>query len=104
MTYRIIESNRAKRNIHRISDYLLFVLQSKQATKNFLDEVEQKYDKIARNPYGYTEAPFGKYWYRKATVGKYIIAFRIDEQTHTVHIIAIGHSLQKRSNITKDRK
>lgn len=34
-------------------------------------------------------------------VGKYIIVFRIDEQTHTIHIIAVGHSRQKRKNIIK---
>lgn len=104
MAYNIEIHAQARQDFRHITNYITFVLCSNQAATNFYNRVEQKLNKIAKNPYGYAEVPFGKYWYRKATVGKYIIAFRIDEQTHTVHIIAIGHSLQKRSNITKGRE
>ncbi len=101
MNYKLFETVEVLHDIDRITQYMINVLLSKQAAQDFLYKLKEKYIKICKNPYGYEEQQFGKYWYRKAVVGKYIIAFRIDEQTHTVYIVAIGHSLQKRKNIVK---
>ncbi len=101
--YTVLVEEKAQADFERIAFYIRHILLNQNAAINFVEKITNKYEMISKNPYGYAEVPFGKYWYRKATIGKYIIAFRIDEQTHTVHIIAIGHSLQKRQNIIKHK-
>ncbi len=102
--YTIKISVKAKRNILNIKYYIKYNLLSSQASEKFETDFFRKLDKIAKEPHLYEKEFFGKHLYHKAVVGKYIIAFRIDEQAHTVHIVAIGHSLQKRRNIVKGRK
>lgn len=101
--YNVTVEEKAQQDLERIAFYIRHILLNHKAANDFVDKIQNKYTTISRNPYGYAEYRFGKYWYRKANVGKYIIAFRVDEQTHTVYIVAIGHSLQKRSNIVKGR-
>lgn len=102
--YRVIYTPQAQRNAKRIVGYIKNVLLSRQAADDFIRKLKEKEQIISENPHLYPFERFGKYTYRKASVKRYIIAFRIDEDTHTVHIIAIGHSLQKRGNITKPTK
>ena len=99
--YNVIYTPHARANALRIVSYMQNILLSNQAAKNFISKLKEKETAIAKNPYGYQEEFFGRALYRKATVGQYIIAFRIEETAHTVHIIAIGHSRQKRRNIIK---
>lgn len=99
--YNIALTQSAKRDLLNIKYYIKYQLLSKQASDNFENAVYRKFDTICNEPHIYQQEYFGKYIYRKAIVNRYIIAFRVDEQTHTVYIIAIGHSLQKRKNIVK---
>lgn len=101
--YKLNVSKKAQNQLEQIVQYMMYILLSPQTSNKFADEVEQKYEKICKNPHLYPEEYFGYKKYRYAMVGKYIIVFRIDEQTHTVHIIAVGHSRQKRKNIIKHK-
>ena len=99
--YKLNVTKNAQEQLEQIVRYILFILLSPQTANNFTNKVEQKYVSICKNPYIYPEKNFGYKKYRYAMVGKYMIIFRIDEQTKTVQVIAIGHSLQKRKNIIK---
>lgn len=99
--YKISVSEKAQAQFEQITQYMLSVLLSTQAASDFVDSLNKKYKQIAKEPHLYPYEQFGRSFYHKATLNKYILAFRIDEATRTVHIIAIGHSLQKRKNIVK---
>lgn len=99
--YKLEIHESATADIQRIVDYLKDILYSKQAAFNFLDGLEKKYKNIVREPHLYPGKWIRKAYYRKAMVRQYIIIFRIDEPSKTVHIIAVGHSRQRRSKLIK---
>ncbi len=101
MSYKVLYSKRANENAERIVSYIKYVLLSPKAAENFILSLKRKEKDIATNPHLYPSEFFGKHLYRYAMIKRYIIVFRIDEGTHIVNIIAIGHSLQKRKNIIK---
>ncbi len=102
-TYNITLTQKARQDMLNIKYYIKYMLLSSQAAEAevTLSLFYKKFDQIAKNPYLYPCDNFGKHSYHMAVVKKYIIAFRIDENTHTVYIVAIGHSLRKRKNIVK---
>lgn len=102
--YKLLIQSKAHKDAERIDDYIRYTLLNPQAANAFIDCLERRYIKIAENPYAFSREYIDNYLYRKAMVKKYMIIYRIDENTHTVHIIAIGHSLQKRKNIIKRKK
>lgn len=99
--YNIILTAKAANDIVNIKYYVKYMLMSPQSAETIEADLLKKFARIAEAPHIYPTEYFGKHIYRKSIVKKYIIAFRIDEATRTVHIIAIGHSLQKRKNIVK---
>ncbi len=101
MDYNIFYSNRARDDAKRIVEYIKYVLVSPQAAANFIDSLKEKEKAIIKEPHLYPSEFFGKNLYHYSMVKKYMVVFRIDENTHTVFIIAIGHSLRKRKNIVK---
>lgn len=103
MNYKVIAEEKAQKDILQIVNYLTKILYSKQAADNFLEELKKKFTIIANEPHIYQKERIRNKEYRKASVNNYIVAFFIDEPTKTVHITAIGHSRQRRSNLFKDR-
>lgn len=99
--YRVEVQLKAQLDAERIDDYIRYILLNPKAADDFIDNLETYYNKIANNPHEFSIEWIAGKAYRRALVKDYIALFRIDEQMHTVHIIAIGHSLQKRKNIVK---
>lgn len=99
--YEVISDDGAEKDILQIVNYMRCILCSNQAARNFLDALEEKFKKIAEEPHMYKPQKIGREFYRKAIVNKYVVAFSIDEASHTVHITAIGHTLQKGIKIKK---
>ncbi len=104
LPYKVKFYQEAQTDFNRIVDYMQYILYSRQAAITFAKKVKAKISMIAKDPYAYEPHQINRLVYRFANVNKYLIAFRIDEKTRTVHIIAIGHSLQNRRNIVKHRK
>ena len=99
--YNIDVQLKAQLDAERIDDYIRYILLNPKAADDLINCLEMSYKKIANNPHGFSIEWIANKAYRRALVKDYIVLFRIDEQTHTVHIVAIGHSLQKRKNIVK---
>ncbi len=102
MPYKLNISEQAQKNSRQIVNYIKYALLNPQASDSFIDALEKRYIKILQNPHGFSAEWINNKLYRKTMVKKYVVLFRIDEQAHTVHIIAIGHSLRKRKNIIKE--
>ncbi len=99
--YKLIVQSKAQADADRIIDYIRYILFNNQAALEFVNCLEKRYRQIADNPHAFTNEWIDNRLYKKATVKRYLIIYRINEQTHTVYIIAIGHGLQKRRNIVK---
>ena len=99
--YNLIVQSKAQRDVERIDDYIRFTLFNSEAADSFIGCLEKRYNQIENNPHIFSSELINGRLYKKAMVKRYVLIFRIDEQTHTVHIIAVGHSLQKRKNILK---
>ena len=93
----------AAADIREIVNYLNNILYSKQAAFQFLDSLEKKYKSIAKEPHLFPKEWIKNSFYHKAMIKQYVLIFQIEELTKTVHIIAVGHSLQKRSHLIKRR-
>ena len=103
MNYNVVIKESAQRDVEKITDYLVNILYSKQAANNFLDALSKKIKILSKNPYIYAAEQVGRRLYRKTMVNQYVVAFRIDEETKTVYIIAIGHSRMQKSRLLKKR-
>lgn len=101
--YRIYVQYKAQADAERIYDYIRYTLLNPQAAEMFLNCLEKRYEQISNNPHGFSIELVNGRQYRKALIKRYVVIFRVDEYAHTVHIIAIGHSLQRRTNVIKHR-
>ena len=97
MGYNLIVSEKADEHIDNLVGYLIIKLKNKQAVSNFLDEIEEVYERLEENPYqfpisrdkylsfqGYHEAHFGKMSYH--------VVFRVADET--VFIVGVFHNLE----------
>lgn len=103
LPYKLSVLDKAQRDALRIKAYIKYILFNNKAADDFVRALDEKYKQIIKSPHVYPQRLFGNRLYRFAMVKRYLVVFRIDEDTHTVHIIAIGHCLQKRKNIVKDK-
>ena len=101
ITYNIHVRRKALKDLDQIRDYLNNILRNHKAAVDFVNAVNTKLEQIAKEPHLYPYDKIGEIVYRKAMVKQYIIAFCIDETSKTVHIIAVGHSRQRRSKLIK---
>lgn len=101
--YRLKIHDKAQLDAERIAKYIKFSLLNSKAAKDFTNILYRRYITICKNPHLFPSEYIDGRLYKKAMVKKYIVLFRIDENTQTIHIIAIGHSLQKRRNIVKNK-
>ncbi len=101
ITYNIHVRKKALKDLTQIRDYLNNILRNHKAAVDFINAVDTKLEQIAKEPHLYPCDRIAGILYRKAMVKQYIIAFYIDEPSKTVHIIAVGHSRQRRSKLIK---
>lgn len=101
LPYNLNIQSKAQKDVERIYDYIRYTLLNTKAAEDFIDCLEYRYGKIADNPHGFSTEWIHGRLYRKSTVKRYVVIFRIEEITHTVYIIAIGHGSRKRKNILK---
>ena len=95
MTYVVLESDHAARDLNLIVAYLVDTLKSPQAARNVLDDYETLLDALEETPTVYPLvrdellAFAGYHW---APVSSYMVFFTIHEQEECVVIQRIAHS------------
>lgn len=97
MIYRLCVTEHAQELLDELIYHLLNRLNSKQAARHLLDEIDGIYDRLEDNP---MQFPLSKDWYlstrgyREAIVPQmnYMIIFRIDD--HVVNVVGIFHQLE----------
>lgn len=99
--YTLAIAPEALAEIRNIKFYLKYVLYSPKAADDFETDLYKKIDIILKAPQMYQSERIGKRYYRQAFVKKYVIIFYVSEASKTVHIIAVGHSRQRRSKLIK---
>ena len=92
MTYKLIVSREAHRDIDEIVTYIAHELKNAQAAVNFLGDVENSYCHILKNPFMYSlckdERLYGK-GYRKVIIKRYLVLYRVDEAKKSVYVIRV---------------
>lgn len=97
MTYKLIVTEHADELLDNILHYLIYQLKNKQAAVHLLDEIQNIYDRLEKNP---LQFPFSKDTYlanreyHEAVVGQmnYIIVFSI--RANVVNIVGVFHHLE----------
>jgi plasmid stabilization system protein ParE len=93
MSYKLIVSRDAHEDLAGIAGYIADELGNRETAANFLDEVEDRYERVINNPHIYSlcndarlEMRMG---YRKIVIKNYLILYRIDEENKTVYIVRV---------------
>ena len=92
MNYSIIISQKAEKDIIEAMDYIEFILHNPKAADDLLDKLTEEIEKLSIMPakFAVVDEPVLKAWgIRLFTVNNYIVFYRFDEVTHTVHIIRV---------------
>lgn len=99
MVYKSIITRQAIKQEVNIFRYLLEVLKSQQAGLHFSNELHKIYIRLEDNPFQFPECNdkfLKSKGYRKAdmTDMKYIIIFRVENESKIVYILGIFHMLE----------
>ena len=97
MIYKLITTDEMNELLDKRIDYLIHVLNNKQAAEHLLSEIEKIYDNLEQNPWIYRESqdPFMRaFYYREAKISHmdYLIVYKIMEQN--VYLLGIFHNLE----------
>lgn len=102
-TYTVIIEPSAVESIENIKYYLKHVLYATKASQDFETALYKKLELISKNPHLYRGEWIGNKYYYIVAIKNYIAAYQVKESTQTIHIMAVGHSLQKRIHVIKRR-
>ena len=87
--FKIIVVPKARKDMHRIYDYIANVLYNEIAADNLMKKVNKEIERIKYSPYEYEEInsydDFGRK-YRRIIIKNYIILYTIDEKYKKIYI------------------
>jgi Plasmid stabilization system protein len=92
--YKLIISKLAQKELEDIVEYIAVQLANPAAALTFLDEIEKCYEYLKSNPAMYAKSidrRLEKEGYRKALIKKYLLLFKVNEETKTVTIYHFVH-------------
>ena len=92
MTYKLVVSKDAHRDIMDIAGYITHELKSPKAADSFLNDVEKSYNRVADNPRLFSlcsDDRLERMGYRKIVIKNYLILFRIDDENKMVYIVRV---------------
>ena len=97
MIYKLVTTDEMNELLGKRIDYLVHVLNNKQAAEHLLSEIEKIYDNLGHNPWINRESqdPFMRaFHYREAKISHmdYLIVYKIIEEK--VYLLGILHSLE----------
>lgn len=90
MSYKLVVSKPAEKDLADILQYISKDLSAPKAASDFLDEVLKCYDNVSANPLMYALCDNDRLKnkkYRKAIIKNYIMFYRVDETSDTVYIM-----------------
>lgn len=90
MSYKLVVSKPAEKDLADILQYISKDLSAPKAASDFLDEVLKCYDNVSANPLMYALCDNDRLKnkkYRKAIIKNYIMFYRVDETSHTIYIM-----------------
>ena len=94
MTYTVIVTEAAERDLHGIASYLVARFASRQAARDALDRFHELTAKLAETPTAFAivnDALLAQVGYRWAPLGSYLAFFIVDKADGTVSIDRILH-------------
>lgn len=89
MGYKLKISELAHDDIYEIVAYISGVLQNKTAAIRFLDELEDVYENLSKNPFMYEQSRIprlARSGYRRIVVMNYILMYLVNEEDKIVNI------------------
>ncbi|KUO49550.1 MAG: plasmid stabilization protein [Desulfitibacter sp. BRH_c19] len=92
MTYKLIVSKEAHKDIDNIVHYIAVELVNPTAATSFIEDVEKSYYAVVHNPRMYSlckDVSLSRQGYRKIAIKNYLILYRIDDEAKTVFIVRI---------------
>ena len=90
MSYRIIISQKAEKDIIEAADYIEFILHNPKAADDLLDKVTEAIENLSVMPekFGIVDESVLKAWgIRVFSINNYLVFYRINEVAHAVHIV-----------------
>ena len=90
MSYSIIISQKAEKDIIEAADYIEFILHNPKAADDLLDKVTEAIENLSVMPakFGIVDEPVLKAWgIRIFCINNYLVFYRINEVAHAVHIV-----------------
>lgn len=90
MSYNIIISQKAEKDIIEAADYIEFILHNPKAVDDLLDKVAEEIEKLSVMPakFGIVDEPVLKAWgVRMFSVNNYFVFYRINEAANSVNIV-----------------
>ena len=88
--YKLFISKLAHDDLDSIVSYITNKLSNPTAAINLLDEIESCYQHLVDNPHIYEICQddfLSQLSYRKIAIKKYIVIYKIDEETNTVYVL-----------------
>ncbi|GHU80343.1 plasmid stabilization protein [Clostridia bacterium] len=98
MAYKVTETDSAERDIGEILEYMVNKLFNPSAAAAFADEIDDKYVKLADNPYMYEESRdprLKKQGYRRVSINNYVMLYLVDDSKKEVIIARIFYGKQE---------
>ncbi|MBN1468550.1 MAG: type II toxin-antitoxin system RelE/ParE family toxin [Fusobacteriaceae bacterium] len=95
--YKLIVSELAHQDLGTIVSYIVEELSNPIAASNFLDEVDKCYNYLKTNPLMYEKCQDKRLWkegYRKVFIKKYVLLYKIDEDSKVVSIMRFFYGAQ----------
>ena len=90
MSYRIIISQKAEKDIIEAADYIEFILHNPKAADDLLDKVTEAIENLSVMPekFGIVDEPVLKAWgIRVFSINNYLVFYRIDEAANSANIV-----------------
>lgn len=90
--YKLTITDLAQDDLDAIVEYIACQLENPIAAGAFLDEVEECYKQLNSNPLVYARSNdlrLAREGYRKAVIKKYLLMFKVDEDTKTVVVYRV---------------
>lgn len=97
MSYNVIITERAEKQLEQRINYLVYQLNNKEAGRNLLSGIGSLYDRLEDNPWQFTDCRdlfLKTLGYKEVLVMnmKYIVIFRIED--NDVYVLGIFHQLE----------
>ena len=101
MIYKLIVAGKAKRHLENLVNYLLYVIQNRQAASHLLKEIKVIYVRLKENPEQFPycqDINLKEKRYRKAVLStmNYTVVFKIEDTT--VYVVGIFHDSENYSD------